>query len=168
MGMPREALKFENRSLGDGGEPTLFRAYELLLAEWRRGSRDREVGLHLMFLSWYLLCEPAHFTGHDERAAPASGLTAAFREVHEHFLPGIERDSEAHYVVDLMAHLFPWLLGDAAEMEAHAQRYRALYRELAPAGLDPGVFAGRGAYAEHFATQSQVSGGYLSRRRAAA
>lgn len=77
MGVPHDVLELENRSPGCDGEPTLFRAYELLLAAWRRGSRDREVGLHLMFLAWYLLCEPPHLTGLDERGVPPWTLAGA-------------------------------------------------------------------------------------------
>jgi len=43
MRVPREVLELENRSLGRGAEPTLFRAYEPLITEWRSGSRDREL-----------------------------------------------------------------------------------------------------------------------------
>lgn len=160
MGLPHEVLELANRSLGRGGERTLFRAYGLLLAEWRRGSRDREVGLHLMFLAWYLLCEPAHLTGLDEGTVPASTLSAVFQEVHEHFVPTIRSDAEALFVVGLMAHLFPWLLGEVAEVEALAKEYRTLYRGLASQGLSADLFRGRGAYGEYFAHQSQVVGGF--------
>lgn len=51
MTLPQAILDLENRSLGVQGEPTLGRALELALAEWRAGSRDRELRLHLLFLS---------------------------------------------------------------------------------------------------------------------
>lgn len=60
----------------------------------------------------------------------------------------------------LMAHLFPYLLGDAAEFEALAKRYRSLYRASAPKGLRASIFVGRGAYGEYFGGQSQMPGGY--------
>lgn len=126
MSIPPEVLDLENRSIGRGGEPTLFRAYELLVAEWRAGIRDRELGLHLMFLAWYLLCEPPHLTGFDERAVAPSKLPKVFGEVHYHFMATIGGDAEMLYSVGLMAHLFPYLLGDEAEFEALAERYRAL------------------------------------------
>lgn len=160
MTIPREVLELENLNWGRPGEPTLFRAYQLLLAEWRNGSRDREVGLHLMFLAWYLLCEPAHLTGLDKRAVQTSTLTAVFREVHEHFMPTIRSDVEALYVVGLMAHLFPYLLGEEAEMDALAEEYRVHYRGLAPKGLSADLFADRGGYGRYFAGQSQVVSGY--------
>jgi hypothetical protein len=160
MMIPREALEFENRSLGGEGEPTLCSAYEVLLGAWRSGSRDREVGLHLMFLAWYLLCEPPHLTGLDERRVPSSTLSAVFHEVHEYFRPNIATDAEMLYVVGLMAHLFPYLLGEQSEFEALAREYRSLYRSLAPRGISPELFGGRGAYGEYFAGQSQVASGY--------
>ncbi len=160
MSVSCEVLDLENRSLGRDGEPTLCRAYELLLSEWRTGSRDREVGLHLMFLSWYLLCEPPHQTGLHERPVPSSALSAVFREVHEHFRPNIAADAEMLYAVGLMAHLFPYLLGDEAEFGALARDYRSLYRFLAPRGISSEVFTNRGAYGNYFAGQSQMAGGY--------
>jgi len=93
MSIPREALELEYRSVGRRGGPVRFRAHQLLLAEWRRGSRERELGLHLMFLPRYLLCEPPHLTGLDEPSDESSTLGAIFREVHEH-LPGNEGEVE--------------------------------------------------------------------------
>jgi hypothetical protein len=153
-------LELENRSLGEKGEPTLFRAYELLLAHWRSGSRDREVGLHLMFLAWYLLVEPPHLTGFDEMTMESSTLSTVFCEAHEHFVPTIKRDAEMLFVVGLMSHLTPWLLGEMAKVEALADEYRSLYRALAPDGLSSDLFAGRGAYGDYFAGQARVVGGY--------
>lgn len=155
-----EVLDLENRSLGSDGEPTLCRAYELLLAEWRAGAHDREVGLHLMFLAWNLLCEPPHLTGLDERRVPSSALAAVFREVHEHFRPHITTDAEMLFAVGLMADLFPYLLGDEAEFESLAREYQSLYRSLAPRGISPELFAGRGAYGNYFSGQCQVADGY--------
>lgn len=160
MAFPRDVLELENRSLSRSGEPTLFRAYERLLAEWRGGSRDREVGLHLMFLAWYLLCEPPYFTGFLEESVPSSTLAGVFHEVHDHFEPTIRNDAEMLYVVGLMAKLFPYLLGSEAEMTALGEQYLSLYRTLVPGGLPPDVFAERGAYGSYFAEQCRFGGGY--------
>lgn len=160
MSIPAEILDLENRSIGVSGEPTLGLAYERLLAEWRRGSREREVGLHLLFLAWYLLCEPPHITGLDEVRTPSTTLPGVFREVHEWFHHRIRSDAEMLYVVGLMAYLFPYLLGDEEEFEALAREYRRLYRSLAPDGISPDVFSKRGAYGEYFAWQAQVEGGF--------
>ena len=52
MPIPHEALDLENRSVGTNGKPTLAEAYKLLKKPWFDGDRDRELGLHLMFLAW--------------------------------------------------------------------------------------------------------------------
>lgn len=160
MSIPQEVMELENRSFGINGEPTLFRAYELLYTEWQHGSRDREVGLHLMFLAWYVLCEPSHLTGWNERAASPETLSACFHEIHEHFLPTINGDVEMLYVVGLMAHLFPYLLGEVSEIETLAGKYRQLYRLEAPLGLSAELFNDRGAYGDYFRHQVAVVGGY--------
>ena len=65
------------------------------------------------------------------------------------------------FVVGLMAHLSPWLLGgDHKVREERSGRYRTMYRRLAPEGIDPRVFTGRGAYGDDFAGQARVPGGY--------
>src|SRR5262249_20685397 len=140
MSIPRQALDLENRSIGRGGEPTFSRAYQLLLAEWRAGVRNRELGLHLMFLAWYLLCEPPFLTGLDKGDVESSGLSAVFREVHEHFLPTISDDPEMLYAVGLMAQLFPYVLGDEEKFEALSREYLELFKTLAPRGLPSNVF----------------------------
>jgi hypothetical protein len=160
MSIPEAVLELENRSIGQAGEPTLAHAYDLLLAEWHRGCRDREVGLHLIFLAWYLLCEPAHLTGLSECESVESTLTKVFGEVHDYFVPSIRGDAEMLYVVGLMAHLFPYLLGEEAEFTKLSQKYRERYRSLAPDGIPSDMFASRGAYGDYFSQQAQVSGGY--------
>jgi len=64
------------------------------------------------------------------------------------------------YVVGLMSHLSPWLLGDNATWEARSSDYRAMYRRLEPNGLDPSLFDGRGAFGEYFSHQARVKDGY--------
>ena len=83
-----------------------------------------------------------------------------FGEVHEHFQSAISEDAEMLYAVGLMAQLAPWLLGDLATWEARSEEYRRKYRELAPHGLQPSIFAGRGAYGDYFGDQAKVEGGY--------
>jgi hypothetical protein len=124
------------------------------------GSRDQELGLHLMFLSWYLLCEPPHLTGLNKHSVPLSSLAPVFHEVHEHFIPTIKADAEMLYVVGLMTVLFPYFLGDTETMEALAREYRTLYRLLEPRGLAAEVFTNRGAYGDYFESQARVVGGY--------
>ena len=58
MPIPQKALDLENRSIGISGEPTLAEAYKILKEQWQSGDRDRELGLHLMFLAWFGNTEP--------------------------------------------------------------------------------------------------------------
>lgn len=160
MSIPDDVLDLENRSCGRLGAPTLAAAFEALLPRWREGLRDREVGLHLMFLAWYLMCEPSHLTGLEQSRVDESSLAGVFAEVHDHFRESIRSDPEMLYVVGLMADLFPYLLGDESEWKAIAEGYRKAYRALEPAGLSAGLFANRGAYGEYFGSQASVAGGY--------
>jgi hypothetical protein len=166
VGLPKRVLRLENRSIGrDGGhgrrgEPTLGQALEAALAEWRAGNRDRELGLHLLFLAWYCSLEPPHLTGFDAGAA-LFDLPSIFVEVYETFAPGNLDDVEFLYVVGLMAHLSPWLLGEKVETwESRSEQFRKRYRQLAPQGLPASRFRGRGAYGHYFASQVVVPGGF--------
>jgi hypothetical protein len=160
MVIPPEALDLENRSIGSNGQPTLAGAHVLLVAQWRKGDRDRELGLHLMFTAWYLLFEPPCLTGLDAARVRSEDLAVLFSEVHDYFKPTIASDAEMLYAVGLMAHLFPWVLGDESTWEAVARDYRVRYRQLAPQGLSPEMFSGRGAYGDYFGGQSTVRNGY--------
>ena len=124
MSLPPDVLELENRSLGRHGAPTLASAYERLKQYWDAGNREREVALHLLFLAWYGLCEPPHITGFETHNMPSDELQARFTElqdtfnqVHKAIESQIDDDPEMLYVVGLMAHLFPYLLGD--EPESH-------------------------------------------------
>ena len=160
MGIPREALDLENRSIGIGAERRLGEAYELLRNAWRAGDRDRDLALHLIFLAWYLNIEPPFLTGVDENRAPSTEMPLLFTEVHDYFAPRIYEDAEMLYVVGLMAHLCEWCVGDASVWKARSEEYRQAYRRLAPDGIAPSVFEGRGFYGNYFAGQCRVVGGY--------
>jgi len=160
MRLPDAALALENRHIGRGGEPTLGHAYEVLLEQWRAGVRHRELGLHLAFLAWYMLVEPPFLTGLDEERVTSASLTDMFREVHDFFSPSESSDAEILYVFGLMACLVPWVVGDVTEWEARSAEYRMAYRRLAPSGLDPDVFTGRGFYGDYFRGQAAVKGGF--------
>lgn len=147
--------------VGVAGEPTLGKALELATQEWQAGNRDRELRLHLLFLSWYCNVEPPHLTGLVEESVSSDLLPALFRGVYESFSPTIMDDVEGLYVVGLIAALTPWLLGDdVATWEARSKRFRTRYRTLLTSGLPPSHFEGRGAYGDYFAGQVQVPGGY--------
>jgi hypothetical protein len=100
--------------------------------------------------------------GFDETRVRDHELRDLFNEVHHVLLPDEARseDAEALYVVGLMAHLSPYLLGDNDEWEARSARYRMRYREILPDGIDPATFEGQGAYGDYFRGQVTVKGGY--------
>jgi hypothetical protein len=161
VALPREILDLENRSTGVHGEPTLGLALKLCFALWDGGERDRELRLHLLFLAWYCNLEPPHLTGAEVSAFPDGGLARLFFEVFQTFEGTVGDDPECLYVIGLMASLTPYLLGDTdAAWEARAKSYQTRYRELLPQGLDPEVFAGRGAYGDYFSGQVVVPGGF--------
>lgn len=160
MGIPARALELEQFSVGATGEALLGSAYELLRDQWRTGDRDRELGLHLMFLAWYLVIEPPSLTGLDEKRVPSVELPAMFSEVHDYFSNSIKGDVELLYVVGLMAHLCSWCIGDYGLWENRSKEYRAAYRRLAPDGILPSVFEKRGYYGHYFAGHARISNGY--------
>jgi len=95
MPIPHEALDLENRSVGTNGEPTLSEAYKILKERWLDGDRDRELGLHLVFLAWCGLVEPAHLTGFLESDELRHELNQMLTEVHTYFEPQIYQDGDA-------------------------------------------------------------------------
>ena len=161
MSLPRAILDLENRNVGDPGEPTLGPALDLAAAVWRSGNRDRELCLHLLFLSWYCNLEPPHLTGYWHGAFPSGELSKLFHEVYKFIEPQILDDAECLYAIGLMAQLSPYLLGeDEVTWQDRSLAFRKRYRMLAPEGLTASLFEGRGAYGAYFAGQVVVPGGY--------
>lgn len=161
MSIPDALIELENRSIGRDGEPTLGHALVLALDEWRSENRDRELRLHLLFLAWYCNIEPSHLTGLDKTSIATTELPDIFQDVYAAFSDGITDDAEALYVVGLMAHLSPWLLGeDVPTWETRSKEFQVLYQKLLPDGIDPDRFKERGAYGDYFAGQAAVEGGY--------
>jgi len=159
MSIPQEATDLENRSLGTDGEPTLGEAYKILKQRWIDGDRDREVGLHLMFLAWYGIIEPAHLTGFEESYEMRDELSQTLREVHEYFEPKIYQDAEMLYAIGLAAHMFGFMFDNASTWEKRAIEYRKRYHALAPNGIDPATFYNRGAYGAYYAGQATIKVG---------
>ena len=161
MSLPQAILDLENRNVGERCEPTLGPALELAAAEWRSGNRDRELCLHLLFLSWYCNLEPPHLTGYSQSAFPSRELSELFHDVYAAFEAQVVEDAECMYVIGLMAQLTPYLLGgDEATWQARSLAFGERYRMLAPTGLTASRFEGRGAYGDYFAGQVIVPGGY--------
>lgn len=165
MPIPQEALDLENRNIGINGEPTLEAAYEILKKQWDNGDRDRELGLHLLFLAWFGTSEPEHITGFSKPGQEMRHeLLPVFAEVHAYFEPEIHKDVEMLYVVGLIAHMDWFMLDDDIELakvwEERGKKYREQYRAIAPNGIDPSIFVNRGAYGDYFERQAKVEGGY--------
>lgn len=159
MPIPPKALELENRHIGQNGEPTLGDAFKLLRTQWRKGDRDRELCLHLLFLGWYGLAEPPFLTGFEP--PELDDLPIVFGEVFEYVQPDIESDSEMLYVVGMGAHLFGYLLpGGERIWDSRSEEYRKRYRELCPKGIDSIIFRDRGYYGEYYFDQASVEGGY--------
>lgn len=161
MSLPDAILQLENRHIGPDGEPTLGNALLLAIKEWRSGNRDRELRLHLLYLSWYCNLEPSHITGLDEDLSPLLILDSLFHNVYETFAANIQNDVESLFVIGIIAGISPWLLGeDIPTWDARRETFRLRTRELLPEGLYPTHFEGRGAYGEYFASQAAVIGGF--------
>ena len=165
MGIPAEALELENRSIGGNGEATLADAYAILRDKWLSGDRDRELGLHLLFLAWYGATEPDHITGfRNPWQENRTMLLPVFKEVHDYIEPTIGDDAEMLYVVGLIAHMDWIMLDDDLEIariwERRAEEYRKRYRRLAPNGIDPMIFENRGAYGDYFAGHARLENAY--------
>ncbi len=161
MPITQKALDLENRSIGIDGEPTLADAYVILKDQWKNGDRDRELGLHLMFLSWYGIIEPGHLTGFSETDGLRQELMQMLTEVHAYFEPQIYQDAEMLYAVGLAAHVFWFMFDDDLAWEKRSIEYRQPYRALMPNGIDPAIFHNRGAYGEYYAGMAEVEGGYF-------
>ncbi len=164
MSISQEALDLENRSIGINSEPTLAATYKILKEQWNNGNRDRESGLHLIFLTWYGIIEPDHITGFPNNEETRQELIQMLNQVHAYFEPQIYQDAEMLYVVGLIAHMHWFMLEDEIEdarvWEKRSEDYHEHYRALKPNGIEPSIFQNRGAYGDYFAMQAKVEGGY--------
>ena len=158
MTLPQDVLDLEARSIG--GEPTLSDAYRILKESWQNGSRDRELGLHLMFISWYGIIEPEHLTGFLDDAETVRELNNSLAAVHTAFEPEIDDDPEMLYAFGLAANMFWFMFENPKEWKRISIEYRRRYRELKPNGLDVSIFSSRGAYGAYYAGQAATKNGY--------
>ena len=164
MGIPDRALALEKRAMGRSGEQTLPAAYELLYEQWQSSDNDRELGLHLMFLAWYLCAEPEFLTGYEgdrmERDGSSGRLADTFVEVHDALSNTMAGDAEFNFVVSVMASTFPWCCDptQAPAWERTAVERRRRYQRRQPRGLAPSIFEGRGYYGEYFLHSLRIHG----------
>jgi len=135
-------------------------AYAILKRKWDDGDRDRDLGLHLMFVAWYGMIEPSQYTNFTETESERAELNQTLFEVHEYFAPTIKDDAEMLYTVGVMAHMFWFMFEHDRYWEQISKDYQVRYRELEPNGIDPTVFDGRGYYGEYYGGQARVEDGY--------
>ena len=128
-------------------------AYIQLREEWFAGNRDRERALQLLFLSWMHWADPPFVTGMSDDPHAVE----LWHEVSLHFGGEASSDAEFLHVSGMMAHIFPWALGDEQTWEAKANRMKARSLELSPQGFPPSMFDGRGEYGNYFAHQARGS-----------
>jgi hypothetical protein len=138
---------------GLDGKPTLGRAYELLMARWNGGMRDRETALRLLFLSWYTVAEPTGMTGL-ESVSVDMNLTREFLEAAK--LDDDEEDDELWFAVIAMTDVAPYAFPDMEYWMALAEHYKDRLGDRA-SHMDARVFEGRGAYGSYFADSIRFS-----------
>ena len=136
------------------GELILDQAYNILRDHWENVSKDRAVSLHLIFLAWYGLAEPAFLTGFQETdRVPSGELQNSFHQVYNYLIDTNELDAEFYFVVGLMASIFPFYLGDESHWEEIGKSYLNQYQKLAPNGFPSTTFTNQGLYGEYFSHQ---------------
>ena len=121
-------------------EATLAEAYKILKAECDGGNRDREVGLHLTFIAWYVIIEPSHITGFARSEQEGLELNQVLFNVHEYFKDKMTDDAEMLYVFGLMASMEWYMLEHNLYWKQVGIEYKKRYRDLEPDGLDPSIF----------------------------
>lgn len=133
------------------------REYRILKARWRDGERDRELALQLMFLAWWHWAEPPFLTHLIEDA----DVGALWHEVFDYFGGETSADVEFQFVAGLMAHLFPYVLGDETEWESRGSRMIERAMAVQPTGLPLNTFDDRSEYGRYFSHQLR---GHLNAR----
>jgi len=127
--------------------------YRQLREGWLAGDRDREHALHLLFLAWMHWADPSFVTGMPDDARAVE----LWHEVFAHFGGEHSSDAEFLHVAGLMAHLFPWVLGDEPAWAAAAEHMKARSLQFRPEGFTPDSFEGRGDFGDYFAHQARVA-----------
>ena len=150
MEFPQEILELENRDKGRFGEHTLYEAYELLKEYWENGNNDREIGLHLAFITWELIVEQWSSVGYFGIQYDIEEKIEEFLSIRDHFNILNSGDAELYYSFGLMLSLFPNYFGNEDDILELAKRYQDKYMEILPEGIQPEIFINRGLYGEYF------------------
>src|SRR5262245_7448463 len=113
-----------------------------LKGRWLAGERDRELALQLLYRAWMHWADPPFLTGLKEDETAPDLWHQAFG-----YLGGeSSTDAEFLFVSGIMAHLFPWALGNEAEWEKRGLFLQARATDVQPEGLSLNVFDNRGEY----------------------
>lgn len=148
-----EINQVEQGYVGPESSPTLGRSFNMLMARWDAGERDRETALRLLFLGWYAHCEPPFLTGlFDVEQTICAEAFAALGDVGT-------SDPEVCFVMSLMADTYPWALGDEMYWAQIGQVLSVRGAKLQPGGVPSSVFCGRGAYGAYFTHALTVGAG---------
>lgn len=142
-----DAIEFAHLNRG-GGEPTLWKSYDLLLDRWSHGTRDRETALRLLFLAWFSRAEPDFLTGLGE--APLELI----RELFVALDADATEDEEICFVMRVMADVGDWFMVWDRPLDLLCARVRARLEER-PLLVSPEAFEGRGAFGNYFAHQAR-------------
>lgn len=126
--------------------------YRRLKSAWRAGGCSDDEALHLLFMAWMHWAEPPFLTGLEDDPE----VVALWLELFAHFGGEEALNTEFLHVAGMMAHLFPWMLGDDLDWSARGERMMARALTIRTDGFTPGVFEGRGAYGEYFAHQARA------------
>jgi hypothetical protein len=127
-------------------------AYRSLRAAWAANDRDREIALHLLFLSWWHWAEPDFLTGLSEDPTAA----ALWREIFDYFGGEASTDAEFLFVAAIMAAITPSHLGGETVWTNASKTMMARALSLKPGGFSPETFAGRGDYGAYFAHHARL------------
>jgi hypothetical protein len=147
-----QIAEVEAQYAGPKGQPSLGRAFEMLLDRWRSGYRDRETGLRLLFLAWYSCAEPFQFTG-----LPPTSQAALVSELIEHFGGSASEDAEFLLALSVMSEEAPWCLDKSRGWPEASGSLLARSRQLLPGGFEQEHFSGRGAYGGYMVHMHSVN-----------
>ena len=139
-----QIAEVEAQYAGPKGQPSLGRAFEMLVERWRSGSRGRETGLRLLFLAWYSCAEPILLTG-----LPPTSQAALVSDLIEHFGGFSSEDAEFLVALSVMSEVAPWCLDKSRDWSGVSGSLLARSRQLLPSGFLQAHFSGRGAYGEY-------------------
>lgn len=123
--------------------------WEMFFREWTGGTHSRDTALRLFFLAWYSCAEPQYLSGM-EGVDPPPGL---IDELFDYLGGQGVQDLETLFVIEFMADVAPWCLGNEHRWTGIAQTFRFRRKGRQPS---PEVFNGRGGYGDYFRPIAEI------------